>query len=88
MDESTRASTRAALALVTAWLEDPMGEAEFPTGTMIELIGEIGRGDDIEGLVSLVIGAVTLSGHLLERLREATGVPVQQTLRDVALAYT
>lgn len=87
MEEASNASTRAAVALVTAWLADPVGEPRFPTRTMIDLIGDLGQGDDVEGLVDLVVGATALSARLLERIEEETGVSVKQSLREVALDY-
>ena len=45
------ANTRAAVALMTAWLSDPDLTSKFPSETMMGLVAELGDGDQRVGLI-------------------------------------
>jgi hypothetical protein len=88
MNETKIANTRAAIALVTALRGGQRETWDFPAETMIDLVDELGGGEDERaGLIRLVIGMANLSGHLLMSLSHETGLSEEESLRRVAVTY-
>lgn len=92
MDDARKhAHGHAALALLTAWLEDEDGTSEFPATLTSDLVLELGHGDDLssalEGALSLVAGLVSVGGHLLIRASRANGTSEEEELQSVGLLY-
>ena len=82
---------QAAVALLTAWLEDEDGTSEFPATLVSELAAELGRGDDLsgalEGVLSLVAGLTSVAGHLLIRSAHGHGTSEEQELQSLSLLF-
>ena len=81
------ASTRAAIASVTAWLDSPAGPPDLMVDYLIgHLDGQSPR-NSLSRAVELIMGFTYLSGSLLVMLEDATGLPAQEILRNLALEY-
>ncbi len=82
---------QAAVALLTAWLEDEDGTSEFPANLVSELAVELGSGDDLsgalEGVLSLVAGLTSVAGHLLIRSPHCHGTTEEHELQSLSLLF-
>jgi hypothetical protein len=82
---------QAAVALLTAWLEDEDGTSEFPASLVSELAVELGSGDDLsgalEGVLSLVAGLTSVAGHLLIRSAHGHATSEEDELRSLSLLF-
>jgi hypothetical protein len=91
-DELRQAHGQAALALLTAWLDDEDGTSEFPAALTSDLVVELGQGNDLQsalrGALSLVAGLTSVGGHLLIRASRANGTSEEEELQSVSLLYT
>ena len=81
------ANARAAVALMTAWLSDPDLTSKFPSETMMDLVADLGDGDQRVGLIRLVVGLNNLAGRLLIRVETLTGEPAEVILRQIAVQH-
>ena len=81
----------AAVALLTAWLEDEDGTCELPATLVSDIIVELGGGDDLsgvlEGALSLVAGLTSVGGHLLVRSARGRGTSEEHELQTVSLLF-
>ena len=79
---------QAAVALLTAWLEDQDGPSEFPATVVSELAAELGAGDDLsgalEGVLALVAGLTSVAGHLLIRSAHGHGTTEEHGANSLA----
>jgi hypothetical protein len=82
---------QAAVALLTAWLDDEDGTSEFPATLVSELAVELGNGNDLpgalEGVLSLVAGLTSVAGHLLIRSSHGHGTTEEQELQSLSLLF-
>ena len=82
---------QAAVALLTAWLEDEDGTSESPATLVSDFVVELGGGHDmsrvLEGLLSLVAGLTSVGGHLLVRSARAHGRSAEHELQRVSLLF-
>ena len=82
---------QAAVALLTAWLDDDDGTSEFPATLVSDLAVELGSGDDLsgalEGVLALVAGLTSVAGQLLVRSAQGHGTSEEQELQAVSLLF-
>ena len=81
------ASTRAAIALMTAWLDSPAGRPDLMVDCLISHLDGQSPRDNLSHAVELIMGFTYLSGSLLVMLEDATGIPAQEMVRHLALEY-
>jgi hypothetical protein len=81
----------AAVALLTAWLEDEDGTCELPATLVSDMVVELGGGDDLSGLLegalSLVAGLTSVAGQLLVRSADVHGTSEEQELQTLSLLF-
>ena len=81
----------AAVALLTAWLEDEDGTSGFPASLVSDFAVELGGGDDLsgvlEGVLALVAGLTSVAGHLLVRSADVHGSSEEQELQTLSLLF-
>ena len=82
---------QAAVALLTAWLEDEDGTSDYPATLLSDLAVELGSGDDLtgglEGALALVAGLTSVAGHLLIRSAQGHGTTEEQELQSLSLLF-
>ena len=82
---------QAAVALLTAWLEDEDGTSEYPATLVSQLAVELGTGEDLsgalEGVLSLVAGLTSVAGHLLIRSAHGHSTTEEHELQSVSLLF-
>ena len=82
---------QAAVALLTAWLEDADGTSEFPATLVADLAVALGEGDDLHGALvgalSLVAGLTSVAGQLLVLAARANGTSEEEQLQSLSLLY-
>ena len=82
---------QAAVALLTAWLEDRGGASEYPATLMWDLVVELGDGEDtsgvLEGVLSLVAGLTSVAGELLVRSAQGHGRSAEDELQSLSLLF-
>ncbi|MDF3045178.1 MAG: hypothetical protein K0R30_1406 [Ornithinibacter sp.] len=82
---------QAAVALLTAWLEDQDGSSGYPATLMWDFVVELGDGEDtsgvLEGVLSLVAGLTSVAGELLVRSAQGHGRSAEDELRSLSLLY-
>ena len=82
---------RAAMALLTAWLEDEDGASEYPATLMWDFVVELGDGEDtsgvLEGVLSLVAGLTSVAGELLVRSAQGRGTSAEKELQSLSLLF-
>ena len=81
------ASTRTAIALMTAWLDSPAGPPDLMVDCLISHLDGQSSRDSLSRAVELIMGFTYLSGSLLVMLEDATGIPAQEMVRNLALEY-
>jgi hypothetical protein len=79
----------AAVALLTAWLEDEDGTSGFPASLVSDYAIELGSGDDLsgvlDGVLALVAGLTSVAGQLLVRSADVHGTSEEQELQTLSL---
>jgi hypothetical protein len=83
-EDPRNANVRAALAVMTAWAAEP-GGGDLVSRTAVDIAFE--RDDPEQGFRDLTIGLANLCGHLLVKREKDTGVPIDATLRELAIKY-
>ena len=82
---------QAAVALLTAWLDDDDGTAEYPATLMWDFVVELGDGKDtsgvLEGVLSLVAGLTSVAGELLVRSAQGHGTSAEDELQSLSLLF-
>ena len=82
---------QAAVALITAWLEDEDGTSDFPATLVADSIVALAEGDDIsgalEGALALVAGLTSVAGHLLIRSAQGHSTTEEQELQSLSLLF-
>jgi hypothetical protein len=75
-------NARTAIGILTAWTSEP-GGGDFTRDQVLDLIREGGD----EAIVGLIAGMITISGHLLIKLSDATGRSNLDILQELAARY-
>lgn len=84
MDQKT-ANTKAAIAVMTEWLNEPSGTGKANmTRLVMEIVDETGNGDEVAGLLQLVTGFVNLTGHNLVHYAKLEGTSESELLQSWA----
>ena len=82
---------QAAVALLTAWLEDKNGALEYPATLMWDFVVELGEGNNmsgvLEGVLSLVAGLTSVAGELLVRSAQGRGTSAENELQSLSLLF-
>ena len=82
---------QAAVALLTAWLEDEVGTFAYPATLMWDFVVELGDREDLpgvlEGVLSLVAGLTSVAGELLVRSAQGHGTSEEDELRSLSLLF-
>ena len=82
---------QAAVALLTAWLEDEDGTSEVPASLVADFAAEFGGDQDLasvlEGVLALVAGLTSVAGHLLVRSAHAHGRSEEDELQSLSLLF-
>ena len=86
-DERRQAHDLAAVALLTASMENKDGICDFPVLLAKDLMDELGGGDEEAGALSLVMAMTSLAEHLLLRSSADHGVSPRFELRSLRLSY-
>jgi hypothetical protein len=85
-EERRQAHAHAALALLTASMEKD-GVCDFPILLAMDLMDELGGGDEEAGALSLVMALTSLAEHLLLRSSQAHGVAPAFELQSMSLQH-
>ena len=86
-DNPKTENARRALAVMTAWLANPDGTANgLVEQTMLDAIHQ--EEDEIDRLLQLANGLVSVCGLVLGEIVKETGISEAETLRRVALRIT
>jgi hypothetical protein len=80
-------SARAAVDLMTAWLDRPDGPPDLMLARLHSYVAERPDGNQVAGAVELVMGMIHLCGTLLALREHETGIAMERTVRDLALGY-
>jgi hypothetical protein len=82
---------QAAVALLTAWLEDQDGTSDYPATLMWDFVVELGDGEDtsgvLDGVLSLVAGLTSVAGELLVRSAQGHGRSAEDELQSLSLLF-
>ena len=89
--DSQQRRAQAALALLTAWLEDEDGTSELPATLVADSVIALGNGEDLSGAlagaISLVAGLTSVAGQLLVIAAQANGRSEEEELQSLSLLY-
>ena len=90
MDPEQRRA-QAAVALLTAWLEDEGWHVGIPATLVADSIAALAEADDIsgalEGALALVAGLTYVAGQLLIRSAHGHGTTEEQGLQSLSLLF-
>ena len=72
---------------MTSWMDSPDGPPDLLLSRLCRNHVQGHPKGDLYGATSLIMGMIYLCGALLALRERETGIPMRQTLRDLALEY-